>query len=147
MATSQVSARNRSLRKHRLAGRRQLLEALGEVHGVADERVLEALLRTEQGRGRLAGRKPEPEPERRQAFLNPALVDLSLTGVHGGGGGDRTVRMVVWETGAPKTAMTASPTNCITVPPSPRIALFIAARCVLSWPASWLGSACSAMVE
>ena len=51
------------------------------------------------------------------------------------------------ENGAPKTAITASPTNCITVPSSPRMAWFMAARCVLSWPASWLGSACSAMVE
>ena len=49
--------------------------------------------------------------------------------------------------GAPKTAITASPTNCITVPAWPRMAWFIAARCVLSCPASWLGSACSAMVE
>ena len=94
VATSQVERANRSLRKYRLAGRRQLLEALGEVHGVAHEGVLEALLRTEQGRSRLACRQPEPEPERRQAFLNPALVDLRLSGVHGGGGGDRTVRVV-----------------------------------------------------
>ena len=49
--------------------------------------------------------------------------------------------------GAPKTAMTASPTNCITVPFSPRMASFMAARCTLSWPANWLGSACSAMLE
>ena len=50
-------------------------------------------------------------------------------------------------TGAPKTAITASPTNCMTVPPSPIMARFIAARWVLSWPASSLGSACSAIVE
>ena len=49
--------------------------------------------------------------------------------------------------GAPNTAITASPTNCITVPFSPRIASFMAARCTFSCPASWLGSACSAMVE
>ena len=52
-----------------------------------------------------------------------------------------------WANGAPKTAITASPTNCMTVPFSPRIASFMAARCTLSCPASWLGSACSAMVE
>ena len=52
-----------------------------------------------------------------------------------------------WAKGAPKTAMTASPTNCMTVPFSPRMASFMAARCTLSCPASWLGSACSAMVE
>ena len=38
--------------------------------------------------------------------------------------------------GAPNTAITASPTNCMTVPSSPRIALFIAARCRFSCPAS-----------
>ena len=49
-------------------------------------------------------------------------------------------------TGAPNTAITASPTNCITVPPSPRIARFISARCVveLAGQRGW-GRSCSAM--
>ena len=50
-------------------------------------------------------------------------------------------------TGAPKQAITASPTNCITVPSSSRIAWFIAARCSLRRCASALGSVVSAMPE
>ena len=49
--------------------------------------------------------------------------------------------------GAPNTAITASPTNCITVPSAPRIARFIAARCSLSWLASWVGEVRSAIEE
>ena len=52
-----------------------------------------------------------------------------------------------WGKGAPKTAITASPTNCMTVPSSPRTAPFMAARCSLSWAASCAGGVCSAMVE
>ncbi len=48
--------------------------------------------------------------------------------------------------GAPKTAITASPTNCITVPPAVRIAVLIAARCSLSWRASSEGGVDSAIV-
>ncbi len=50
-------------------------------------------------------------------------------------------------TGAPKTAITASPTNCMTQPSLPMIARFIAARCSFSWPARAAGSTFSAMVE
>ena len=50
-------------------------------------------------------------------------------------------------TGAPKTAITASPTNCMTVPLTSRMARFISARWTLSWRARALGSAFSAMVE
>ena len=54
---------------------RQVLEPLREVHGVADERVLEPLLRAEQ-RGRdLAGREADAEPERRE----PAATQRSLS--------------------------------------------------------------------
>ena len=49
--------------------------------------------------------------------------------------------------GAPNTAITASPTYCITVPPSSRIAVFISARWPFSWPASTVGSVRSAMPE
>ena len=48
-------------------------------------------------------------------------------------------------TGAPNTAITASPTYCITVPPAPRMARFISARWRLSCWASTAGSACSAI--
>lgn len=50
------------------------------------------------------------------------------------------------ENGAPKTAITASPTNCITVPPASRMAVFIAARCSLSWRARAPGGVASAML-
>ncbi len=50
-------------------------------------------------------------------------------------------------TGAPNTAMTASPTNCMTVPLASMMARFISARCTFSCPASALGSARSAMLE
>ena len=43
-------------------------------------------------------------------------------------------------TGAPKTAITESPTYCMTVPPSARMAPFISARWRLSWPARADGS-------
>ena len=43
----------------------EVLQALGEVDRVADDGVLEPLLAAEQRRGDLAGRQPDPEPERR----------------------------------------------------------------------------------
>ena len=138
----------RRFRDHRLTGRRELLESLGQVDGVADERVLETLLRTEQRGGDFARRETDAESEDRQTLRFPSVTLISPAARacwprrrrRGRRGRD-------WAPGAPKTAITASPTNCITVPPSPIIARFIAARWVLSWPASSLGSACSAMVE
>ena len=47
--------------------------------------------------------------------------------------------------GAPNTAITASPTYCMTVPASERMAAFIALRWALSWPASAAGSERSAI--
>ena len=53
----------------------QLLQALREVHGVADQRVLEALLGAEQRGGDLAGGQPDAEAERR---AGPASAQRSL---------------------------------------------------------------------
>ena len=87
-------------------------------------------------RGRdLAGREADAEPERLEALGLPRLVQLRLRA--------RASRTAVWAActawsscgnGAPNTAITASPTYCITVPPWSRIAAFISARCRLSWP-------------
>ena len=131
-----ASQRRRSvaLVEHDAARRpREVLQPLREVHGVADERVLEPLLGPEQrGRDR-AGRDADAEPERRQALGAPT-ASLSARWRSSIDRGRATARSA-WSssgTGAPKHAITASPTNCITVPPSSRIAWFISARCSLS---------------
>ena len=61
----------------------EILQPLREVHGVADERVLEALLATEQ-RGRdLAGRQPDAQAERRRVpRASQRRVELVLALVH-----------------------------------------------------------------
>ena len=124
----------RRLAEHDRARRpREVLQALREVHGVADERVLEPLLRPEQ-RGRdLAGRQADAEPERRQA-VGPPRARSPRPGARASRTPPRNASSA-WSScgnGAPNTAITASPTNCITVPPSSRIAWFISARCSLS---------------
>ena len=80
------------------------------------------------------GREPDAEPERRQAAARPALVRARAWRVvhRDRGRARRGRRGRPAATGAPNTAITASPTNCITVPSSSRIARFIAARCALS---------------
>ena len=124
-----------------------LLQALREVHGVADERVLEALLRAEEGGGCLAARDADPEQELLPRRILPRLVERVLRAVHRERGLHRPSQWSACGNGAPKTAMTASPTNCITVPPAPRMASFIAARCSLSWAARWVGAVRSAIDE
>ena len=95
----------------------QVLEPLGQVHGVADQRVLEAFLAAEQGRGHVAGRQADAEPERGQALGLPGL-DSRLPGGGASPSAARTARSAwsAWGNGAPNTAMTASPTYCMTVP-------------------------------
>ncbi len=102
----------------------EILQPLGEVHGVAHERVLEPLLRAEQRGGDRTGREADAEPERRHARGEPPLVERALR-VRASRRGRDTARSA-WSscgTGAPKHAITASPTNCITVPSSSRMAL------------------------
>ena len=78
---------------------------------------------------------PMPEPERRRArraaqrsFERALALEHRARGARPRGRRGRRAG-----TGAPKHAITASPTNCITVPPSSRMAWFISARCSLSW--------------
>ena len=56
----------------------QVLQPLGQVHGVADDRVLEPLVAAEQRGGHLAGRHADAQAEGGQAGLAPALVQLGL---------------------------------------------------------------------
>ena len=55
----------RRLAEHGLARLGELLQALGQVHGVTDDGVLDPLLRTEEGGGHVTGREPDAEAERR----------------------------------------------------------------------------------
>ena len=71
-----------------------MLQALGQVDGVSHQRVFQPLGRPEQRGRRLAGRKTQAEPERRQAVGLPAAVDLRLQGVHVQRRGHRAVRVV-----------------------------------------------------
>ena len=133
---------DRLLAQHGRPGRaREVLQPLRQVHGVADDRVLEPLVAPEQ-RGRdLAGRQPDAEPERLEPFGLPRRVRPRPDARASRPRPRRPAR--AWSScgnGAPNTAITASPTYCITVPPWSRIAAFISARCVLSWPASTVGS-------
>ena len=73
--------------------------------------------------------RPMPSPNGWQALRCPGRVQRLLAGVHPGRGRQRP-RLVRRRAapGAPKTAITASPTYCITVPPWARMASFIACR-------------------
>ena len=139
----------RRLAEHRLARRGELLQALAQVHGVADDRVLDPLLAAEQRGGHLAGAEPDARARTaRSPSACPSLVDGVLA--RGASPAAAASARSAWSsrgTGAPNTAITASPTYCITVPPSARMARFISARWRLSCCASTAGSACSAIVE
>ena len=76
---SGVSARRRpcACGHHGLTRIGQLLEPLGHVDRVPDQRVLQALLRAEQGGGGLPGGEAEAEAEGGKALLLPAVVDLT----------------------------------------------------------------------
>ena len=87
---------------HRLAGRGQLLEALGKVHRVAHQGVLKAFLRTEQGRRRLAGGEPHAQAEGGQAFGLPSGVDPELLLVHRTRCGHGPIGMVLLGEGSPE---------------------------------------------
>ena len=92
--TCWLSARAGGRREDRLARRGQLLQPLGQVDRVADQRVLETLRRAEQrGRGRTGG-QPDTKAERRQPGRGPRVVDLRLPGVHRRRRRDRPVRVV-----------------------------------------------------
>src|SRR3954469_23127647 len=71
-----VQRRVRALVDHDPTRRpRQVLEPLRAVPGVADEGVLDPLLRPEQRRGHRTGRDPDADTERRLARRQPALVE------------------------------------------------------------------------
>ena len=66
----------RRLAQHRLAGLGELLQALAEVDGVADERVLDPLFAAEQGGGDRAGAEPDA---RARTACSPSAIHSSLT--------------------------------------------------------------------
>ena len=119
----------------------EVLEALGEVHGVADDACTRAAPPSRAGR-------PRPVPvDRPMPSSNGGEAGVAHSGVRPRPGRRASPAAAArarsaWSAcgnGAPNTAITASPTNCMTVPPSPRMASFIAARCSLSWRASAVG--------
>ena len=126
----------------------ELLQPLAQVHGVADDRVFEALVGAEQGRGD-DRRVDTPMPSGNGS--KPSVVHCALTADWAACiAAAATSARSAWSvdgSGAPNTAITASPTYCITVPPAARIARFISARWRLSCWASCDGSVCSLIVE
>ena len=108
-----------ALGHHGLTRLRQLLEPLGHVHRVPDEGVLQPLLRPEECRRRLAGRQPQAQPEGRQALLLPLRLMARCFACMANAAATARSAWSSWANGAPNTAITASPTNCITVPFSP----------------------------
>ena len=66
-----------------------------EVHGVADECVLESFFGAEQRGGDRTGREADAETERRQPALGPLRVELDLRFDHRDRGGERAVGVVV----------------------------------------------------
>ena len=136
------------LRHHRLAGFGQLLESLGQVDGVADE-VYRAAPRNR-------GEPPRPRPSSRRGRarteVDPLLASGRLTaacrGVHCARAATTRVRVVLLlERGAEHGHhRVAHELHHRAISPEDRAHSW-RPRCTFDCPASWLGSACSAMVE